>query len=296
MADVGDHAAHLEALHDASGGTVTIWLTDTDGTPVVPDEDPVLNFVTDDGSVKIVGVAADGGWRFAHEALAGHPERARFRLGIGGKSYTTDLPDAHAAHAETHGPNGPHEGTVAPFHGPDGTTVGHLELKLHDDKGDLELWLATDEEIETPYDLPLDATIEVTLVDEGNRSVTLRVRNAEANEDEDGTPNIRDGKTNYFIFPGDTGADASWLMGASFASDATVVFTADGVRHETEPFMLRPHTHAHGHEHDHEGDCVCEACAHEDCGHAHADDDCGHDHGHDEDPGHDHDHDHDHED
>ena len=140
---------------------------------------------------------------------------------------------------------------ILSFQGPNGAIVGYVELKLHDDKGDLELWIATDEAIETPFDLPLSAEIEVVMHDHGNKAVALKVRNTDRNEDEDGTPNNRDGKTNYFIFPGDTGADASWLMGLDFASDVTVTFSKDGTTYTAGKFHLIPHTHAAGdHAHD----------------------------------------------
>jgi hypothetical protein len=121
--------------------------------------------------------------------------------------------------------------------------VGYLRLKLHDDKGDLELWLARDAELAQPFDLPLDATIKVTFTDKGNKTVTLRVRNRDKNEDEDGEANVRDGKTNYFIFPGDTGEDAAWLKGADFLATVKVAFSTDGKEFSTSPFVLRPHTH-----------------------------------------------------
>ena len=121
--------------------------------------------------------------------------------------------------------------------------AGHLELKLHDDKGDLELWLTEDEKGTAPIDLPLDAKISVTFVDMDNKVVTLAVRNTEKNEDEDGLPNIRDGKTNYFIFPGDTGADASWLQGKAFRAKVVVSFEHAGKTVKSEAFELAPHTH-----------------------------------------------------
>lgn len=128
--------------------------------------------------------------------------------------------------------------------------AGYLRLKLHDDKGDLELWLARDAELAEPLDLPLDATITVTFTDKGNRAVTLRVRNAEQNEDEDGTPTVRDGKTNYFIFPSDSGEDAAWLKGAGFLATVKVSYSVDGKEFSTSPFVLRPHTHGAG-DHSH---------------------------------------------
>ena len=127
--------------------------------------------------------------------------------------------------------------------------AGHLELKLHDDKGDLELWIAKDAKISQPFDLPLDAIVRVTFIDVKGKVVELRVRNADKNEDEDGTANVRAGATNYFIFPGVTGQDAAWLQGAGFQSLVTVAFTAGGKAYVSEEFPLVPHTHADGSTH-----------------------------------------------
>ena len=140
-------------------------------------------------------------------------------------------------HAHAHGP---HDGMVASFEG--GSTSGHLELKLHDDKGDLELWLGQDDRLTTPFDLPLDATLEVDVIDNGRR-IILRPRNRSQNEDESDKPNIRNGKTNYFIFPGQSGEDASWLKGKKFKSLVVVRFTRDGSEFISQEFTLAPHTH-----------------------------------------------------
>ena len=142
-------------------------------------------------------------------------------------------------HAHTHGS---HDGVVASFQGGPATS-GHLELKLHDDKGDLELWLGQDDKLKTPFDLPLDATIEVAFTGKDARKVTLRPRNRSQNEDESGQPNIRNGKTNYFIFPSQPGEDASWLKGKEFKSRVVVRFTRDGSVFTTQEFTLAPHTH-----------------------------------------------------
>ncbi|HBP21116.1 MAG TPA: hypothetical protein DEA08_25430, partial [Planctomycetes bacterium] len=132
--------------------------------------------------------------------------------------------------------------------------VGYLRLKLHDDKGDLELWLAKDAEMTQPFDLPLDGTVTVTFTDKENKTTTLRVRNKDKNEDEDGKATVREGKTNYFIFPGDTGEDATWLKGADFLATVKVAFSADGKDYVTSPFVLRPHTHGAGKHAHGEGD------------------------------------------
>lgn len=151
-------------------------------------------------------------------------------------------------HGHEHGAT-PHEGVVAVLNGPDGKPVGHVELKLHDDKGDLELWIARDPSMKEPFDLPLDAAIRVVFADHKDRAVDLRARNKDRNEDEEGTPNARAGRTNYFIFPGDTGGDAAWLMGATFSSIVRLSFTLDGKSYASEEFMLVPHTHADGSTH-----------------------------------------------
>ncbi len=251
IAVVGDEVAHLEALHDEDAGQVTVYVLGEDNAVVALDQPPLLNLVTDEGSRQVKAVAVGEAWLFEDAALLGEPEKARFRLVIAGKTYQPDMPCSHehgadGEHGDEHGGHGPHDGVRITF--ADG--LGHLELKLHDDKGDLELWLTKDDQGTTPYDLPLDALITVTFTDHGGRKVALAVRNRERNEDEDGKANLREGKTNYFIFPGDTGVDASWLTGAEFVSQVIVTIAADGKTFTTQPFTLRPHTHGAGdHEH-----------------------------------------------
>lgn len=137
--------------------------------------------------------------------------------------------------------HGPHDGMVAAFG--EATSAGYLELKLHDDKGDLELWLNQDDKHARPFDLPLDATIEIEFTDKSGRKVTLRPRNKTNNEDESGAANVRDGKTNYFIFPSQPGEDASWLQGKEFHSTVIVRFTRDGVAFASQKLGLAPHSH-----------------------------------------------------
>jgi len=160
--------------------------------------------------------------------------QANFAVADGGYFFEED----DHGHAHT-----PHDGVLAAFTSPDGG-AGNIELKLHDDKGDLELWL-TSQKKDQPYDLPLNAVLTVTFPELDNKAVNLQVRNTEKNEDEDGKTNIRGNKTNYFIFPGDTGADPSFLLGKEFSSKAVVSFSIDGKQFRTEPFVLFPHTHAH---------------------------------------------------
>lgn len=171
---------------------------------------------------------------------SGDPYRVVLRARLNGADERASLPlDGHGhEHLDT-----PHEGVVAPFASSDGKTTGHLELKLHDDKGDLELWLARDEAISQPFDLPLDTAVTVKFIDVGNREVALAVRNRETNEDEGGDANILDGRTHYFIYPSQPGVDASWLQGETFQSIVEVSWTADGQTYRSNEFVLVPHTH-----------------------------------------------------
>ncbi len=264
MAVVGDHIAHLEAIHDMDAGDVKVWVLDMDDKALTLDGTFVLNLLTKDGTTQVEGEQIGNGWHFADPALIGHPETARFRLSLGGKSYSVDLPCDHGhedGHDDDHGHgshdmnHGPHDGTLAAFTSPDGVVTGYVELKLHDDKGDLELWIATDETIVLkPFDLSLDAKIALVFHDKDDRPVTLQVRNRDRNEDEDDFENNRNGKTNYFIFPGDTGVDAAWLKGAEFSSEVSLSFERNGTKYTTAKFLLVPHTHAagghEGHEHE----------------------------------------------
>jgi len=166
------------------------------------------------------------------------PVKVVLRLRSGGTDVRAKLPlDGHGHdHVE-----GPHHGIPARFAGDGGG--GHLELKLHDDKGDLELWLYQDETSSKPFDLPIGGMVEVEFVDVDGRKISLRPRNIEKNEDEDGNPNIRSGNTNYFIYPSKDGEDASWLKGKAFQSIVVVHFTSDGNEFVSDEFVLKPHVH-----------------------------------------------------
>ncbi len=158
-------------------------------------------------------------------------------------------PNDHA-HPHDH-PSTPHHGVVASFASKDGKSSGFLELKLHDDKGDLELWLARDQAMSQPFDLPLANRLQVKFIDVGGKLAELAVRNTETNEDEFGLANIRDSRTNYFIYPTKAESDASWLQGETFQSMVELSWTADGVAYRSESFLLKPHSHA-SHDHDHD--------------------------------------------
>lgn len=148
-------------------------------------------------------------------------------------------------HSHDHGnahDHTPHAGVMVPFYSKH-VEAGFTELKLHDDKGDLELWLTKNKAGTEPFDLPLDSTIKISFPNLDQREVELHIRNSEKNEDEEGRGNIRNNKTNYFIFPGKTGNDASFLIGKNFAAEAIISFEVDGIPYTTDQFELYPHTH-----------------------------------------------------
>jgi hypothetical protein len=168
---------------------------------------------------------------------------------IDGKPVSGNFSEAEGNHGHAHAT--PHDGVVAILNDDSNNAAGFVELKLHDDKGDLELWLGKDREMDEPIDVPADTVIRVTFTDLAGKTAELRVRNNQQNEDEDGTANLRNGKTNYFIFPGNSGQDPTWLMGADFRSNVKLTFTVDGKSYASEEFLLVPHTHADGHTHAH---------------------------------------------
>lgn len=138
-----------------------------------------------------------------------------------------------------HANEGPHGGFFHPVFAVDGKQAATLEIKLHDDAGDLEVWLVRGGRDGPPLDLPLDSVLKLDLPDL-KRSVELRVRDSQQNAGEDGVSNSRGGLTNYFIFPGETGADAKWLMGTAFAAKARLTLPG-GL--SSEVFVLKPHVH-----------------------------------------------------
>ena len=137
-----------------------------------------------------------------------------------------------------HANEGPNSGFLFPAFDGEGKQTGTIEIKLHDDAGDLEVWLKKGGYEGEPWRLPLDTTLTLDFPAE-SKTVTLVVRDTERNEDESGESTIFEEATNYFIFPGETGTDASWLMGADFAAKVELSFAGA----TTGSFVLRPHVH-----------------------------------------------------
>lgn len=130
---------------------------------------------------------------------------------------------------------GPSGGVLVELRDASGKPSGWAEVKLHGDAGDLELWLARDIRVTAPLAVPVAAVAKLELAGPG-RTVELRVRDAQANKDERGRATVVDGRTHYLVYPGETGADASWLTGEDFRSRARL--TVEGL---TAEFELKPH-------------------------------------------------------
>jgi hypothetical protein len=130
---------------------------------------------------------------------------------------------------------GPSSGVLVELRNASGNPAGWAEVKLHGDAGDLELWLARDYRITSPLLVPVAVVAKLELAGPG-RALELRVRDAAANKDERGRVTVAEGRTHYLVYPGDTGADASWLKGEDFRSRARL--TLEGL---TAEFDLKPH-------------------------------------------------------
>ena len=137
-----------------------------------------------------------------------------------------------------HANEGPNSGFLHPVFDKEGMQVGTMEIKLHDDAGDLEVWLKKGGYDGDPWRLPLDSILTLNFP-ALERTVSLAVRDRERNQDESGTSTIYEGKTDYFVFPGETNSDASWLMGPDFAAKVELSFEDK----TTSLFVLRPHIH-----------------------------------------------------
>lgn len=203
------------------------WLANPDGTEVAD---------------KVTAEDHNQHWHFNVEPLM-PVKRSKFVLKVG---------DEEAAIDWCRGAKPRNEGILSVFkaaHDPEFRAF--LELKLHGDAGDLELFLyerTGDADAfgrtsgpPTPFDIPKETVVRLTFPSHEGKTVELRVRNMDKNEDEEGVAMMRGGGTNYFIFPGESGADPAWLMGEKWRGLVSVAFEADGKAYAADPFVLVPH-------------------------------------------------------
>ncbi len=155
-------------------------------------------------------------------AAADLPDELLFPLAEGLHPVAEVLIEA-AGMPHIHDSEGPNGGCLHAVFGPDGTQTGTAEIKLHDDAGDVEIWLTRDGRGGESWDLPVATTLAMPFP-ALDREITLAVRDHTENSDESGQATVRAGATNYFVFPGGTGADASWLNGTDFVAKAELLF------------------------------------------------------------------------
>lgn len=235
---VGGATFMVDRDGQVEAGGVTEFGVELVGAPgVVPSKGWLAN---PDGTQVCEPVSGEGHgthWHFNVEPLE-PVKKSKFVLQAGGEEASIDW-----ARGQAPG-NG---GILSVFKG-DAKPL-YLELKMHGDAGDLELWLTRDTaggkpKASKPFDVPKETVVRIAFPSHPGKSVELRVRDGEQNKDEDGTPNMRPEGTNYFIFPGETGADPAWLVGetpTSWRGVATVSFEVDGKPYASDPFVLVPH-------------------------------------------------------
>ncbi len=241
---IGAWKAKASQMDDVVAGGETVFIVRLDGSAKPASVRLWVGDPTASNTVKILADPLEATSYHAHVASP-DPLGANDMFWVelepsGGAAARESFPLATGAVLPAQGPQ---TGFVVPLSGPAGP-VGYAELKLHDDKGDLEIWLAKDNKMTSPLDVTADSVITVEFP-QLSKSAQLRVRNTEKNEDENGKANLRDGKTNYFIFPGTSGADPAWLMG-NFRSQAKITVPAPDGPYTSEAFTLVPHTHGPG--------------------------------------------------
>ncbi|MEM6569817.1 MAG: hypothetical protein AAF957_15510 [Planctomycetota bacterium] len=175
------------------------------------------------------------------EGLADEPDEDSMQTLVLGLHPVIENLMKAAGMPHVHANEGPHSGFRHPVFDADGTQIATVEVKLHDDAGDLEVWLTRGGYDGDPWRLPVDTNLALAFPGL-EREVTLAVRDRDRNEDESGASTILDGTTDYFVFPGATEADATWLMGTEFAAKAEL--RVEGAT--TGSFVLRPHVHRAG--------------------------------------------------
>ncbi len=100
LIELGDHAAHVEFVHDAGKGVGHFYVTDQMGKATSA-EAIVLKLQTESGPQEIATTVAEGdpaGSHFMveHAALKGKEPEGRLTVTLNGKTYNPDLEhDAH---------------------------------------------------------------------------------------------------------------------------------------------------------------------------------------------------------
>ncbi len=105
LLELGEEEAHLEIVHDAKAGAVTVYVLDKDGKTPVPTAAPTIVLATKDGPKDLVLTAVnakpDGTadtWQGAHEGLKAEPPDGRIRVTVRGKAYQMPLESGGHGH------------------------------------------------------------------------------------------------------------------------------------------------------------------------------------------------------
>ena len=92
---LGDHEGHVEMKVDHDATTITIWISDNDRKAMGLDEAPVLTYVSMGDPAEVKGAGGPSKWTFKHDDFVGDIENAKFRLKIGGKTFTPRMAHDH---------------------------------------------------------------------------------------------------------------------------------------------------------------------------------------------------------
>ena len=102
LMEIGDHVAHVELVHDAIAGTVTLYLTGGDAkTPLQIADAPELKLMTAEGpkvvATRPAGTDSKGASQFSatDPLLKTDPLKGRIGLRIDGKPYNPEIEEAH---------------------------------------------------------------------------------------------------------------------------------------------------------------------------------------------------------
>jgi len=224
----------------AAGAKTEFGVEQIAGPPTVPSLAWLANPDGEKLCDPVKGEGHDNHWHFNVEPLE-PVKKSKFVLSAGTEEVIVDW---------RRGAEPVNDGIMTIFK--EGKLYG--ELKLHGDAGDLEFWLYAakpDGNIATdlrgkpkPFDVPPNTVVRIAFPTHEGKTIELRVRNMEKNEDEAETPNMRPTGTNYFIFPGESEQDPAFLIGEtvkSWRGHAVVSFEANGTSYACDPFVLVPH-------------------------------------------------------
>ena len=98
---LGDHEGHIEVKVDHDASTITIWISDNDRKDKDLDEAPILTYMSMGDPAQVKGTGGPSKWTFKHDDFVGKIENAKFRLKMGGKTFTPKM--AHEHHDEDGG-------------------------------------------------------------------------------------------------------------------------------------------------------------------------------------------------